>query len=447
MMRHAWLMALAGISWGASPVDSVFAPYTAPGSPGCAVGVLERGKVALAKGYGLANLDDAIPLTAKSRFYMASVSKQFTSMAALMAEREGRLALNDPLSRHFPEMPAYAAHIPLRRMLDHTAGLRDYLTLWGLKGWSNESVLTEAPTLSLIARQKALDFEPGSAYSYSNSGYFLMALLIERISGQRLDDYLQQRLFRPLGMTATGFQHDHAVPVPNRAQGYRRDKDAWRTAGVGFDVVGSGGLYSNIEDMLRWASHFDDPKADAALLDLLQTPGHLTNGDETPRGYALGLIRDHASGLTRISHAGGATGYRTFFLRFPEKKLSVVTLCNAGNANPEDLSMRVAAAYLPALQPDAKPPAAQSTPRTAPPPGDRQALTGLYYSGELQTVWRIVERGGRLYRQSDGGESEILRDAKGTLTVAGATIVPGKDGFSVSAGRAHDIQFRAAPAE
>ncbi len=443
MARHAWLLILAGTSWGASPVDAIFAPYNTPGSPGCAAGVLDNGKIALAKGYGLANLDYGIPLTAKSRFYMASVSKQFTSMAALLAEREGRFRLDDPITRHFPEMPAYAARIPLRRMLDHTAGLRDYLTLWGLKGWSNESVLTEAPTLALITRQKALDFEPGSAYSYSNTGYFLMMLLIERTTGQRLDAYLQQRLFQPLGMTATRFQHDHAEPMPDRAQGYRREPGGgWRTAAVGFDIVGSGGLYSNIEDMLRWASNFEEPKAAGSSLGALQTPGHLNDGTETPRGYALGLMRDTIGGLTRISHAGGATGYRTFFLRFPTKKLTVVTLCNAGDANVEDLAMRTAAVFAPELKPE-KPRVSESPARGLLSAEQRKALAGTYYSDELETVWRIVERGGHLFRESEGGESEILRDGKGTLTTSGATIVPGEHGFSVSAGRAHGIWFGA----
>ncbi|MFN7919651.1 MAG: serine hydrolase domain-containing protein [Bryobacteraceae bacterium] len=421
-------------------IDPIFAHY-GPTTPGCAAGVAQDGKTLIAKGYGLADLDHRLLLTPHSRFYMASVSKHFTAMAALMAEREGKLSLDDPLSKHIPEMPAYAAGIPLRRLLDHTAGLRDYLLLWGLKGWTNESLLTEGPTLSLIARQKALDFEPGSEYSYSNTGYFLMAQVIQRATGQRLDAFLRDRAFSPLGMRATRFQHDHSEPVPDRAQGYSQHRAGqWRTASIGFDIAGSGGLYSNIEDMLVWARNFEAPKIGGPLFEALMRPGKLNDGRALPRGYALGLEHEVVDGLTRISHSGGAIGYRTFFLRVPERKLSVVVLCNDGGADPRALALRVAGKFVPEIKPEAT---ANEQPKPLAPLSAQQraAIAGVYWSEELESVWRIFERGGRLYRQNDGGDAEVLKTSDGNFTAAGATIVPREGGFTVSAGRSRGIGF------
>ena len=237
-------------------VDSIFAKDAKPGSPGCAVGVLERGVTAFAKGYGHGDLEQNIPLTPRSRFYMASVSKQFTSMALLLAEEEGTLRLDDSIRKFVPELPAYADGITIRRMLDHTAGLRDHLALWALRGFGTESVLKESPTVALIARQKALNFAPGTDHNYSNSGYLLAAVALHRATGKRLEAYAHEKIYKPLEMQSTRFQADHGEPIPDRAHGYHRRDGVWKTADVGFDIIGSGGVYSNIEDMLRWARNF-----------------------------------------------------------------------------------------------------------------------------------------------------------------------------------------------
>ncbi|MBK5293233.1 MAG: beta-lactamase family protein [Acidobacteriia bacterium] len=425
-------------------IDGIFQPLAGRAAPGCAVGVLHNGRT-FAKGYGMADLEQGIALTPQSRFYMASVSKQFTAMAVLLAEQEGKLRLDDPLTRHIPEMPGYASGIPLRRMLDHTAGLRDYLALWNLKGWSTNSVLREAPTLSLVARQKALDFAPGEDHSYSNTGYFLMALVIERATGMNLNAYLQERLFIPLGMRATRFQHDHSDPVPNRAHGHAKSGDGWKIHDTSFDLAGSGGLYSNVEDMLVWARNFEDPKVGAKLLPALAAPGVLNDGRTTPNGYALGLRRATGNGLLTISHSGGAIGYRTFFARWPERRLAIMTLCN-GDSSPEDLTQRVAAGILGTPEPGrpraAKPAAAQ--------PADwatHRKLAGVYWSDELETVWRITNDGGALVLENEGGRQAITTEASGGYRAGAGVITVRQEasgavtGLLVSAGRARGIIF------
>jgi len=424
-------------------IDAIFQPLAIPGSPGCAVGVLHKGETAT-KGYGMADLEQHIPITPQSRFYMASVSKHFTAMAALLAEQEGKLSLDDPLAKHIPEMPAYASAITLRRMLDHTAGLRDYLALWGLKGWSTNSVLRPEPTLSLVARQKALDFAPGQDHSYSNTGYFLMALVIERATGKNLNDYLQEKLFVPLGMKATRFQHDHSDPVPNRAHGHARSGDGWKIHDTSFDLAGSGGLYLNVEDMLVWARNFEDPKIGAKLLPALAVIGKLNDGRPTPNGYALGLRRTTENGQLMISHSGGAIGYRTFFARWPDHHLAIVTLCN-GDANPEVLTRRLAARII--GTPEPKSPAAPTPAGKPAASAAHSKLTGVYWSEELETIWRIVDDHGALVLENEGGRQPVTIDPSGAYRAGSAEIHLRQDtsgattSLSVSTGRAHDIFF------
>lgn len=412
----------------AARTDAIFAPYTKPGSPGCAVGVLERGETRLRKGYGLADVEHNVPLTPQSRFYLASVSKQFTAMAALIAEREGKLSLDDPLSKHVPEMPAYAAKIPLRRMLDHTAGLRDYLTLWNLKGWSNNSALQPEATLRLIARQQALDFEPGSDYSYSNSGYFLMSVILERSTGRKLGDYLEEKVFRPLGMTSTRVQHDHTTPVPNRAHGYSEG----RVLDVNFDVTGSGGVYSNVDDLLRWARHLEDGKVLAAL----STPGKLNDGQETPTGYALGLRRTKLGEVLEVSHGGSAPGYRTYFALYPERRLAVALLCN-GDGSSQALAQKTAAVWLGVKLPEPAPAAKPEPTAAANVPS---AILGAWWSPELESVWRFEQRGESVFLFTDG-PPRLVKAADGKLRAGEATIEMGEVSMQVSAGRARGIRF------
>lgn len=435
------VMTCALAAWAAGDeekrVDEIFAQYAKPGSPGCAVGVLRHGATVLAKGYGYADLDQSLPITPRSRFYMASVSKQFTAMALLMAEQDGKLKLDDSIRKYVPELPAYAENIPIRRLLDHTAGFRDYLSLWGMRGFSNESVLKEESTLALIARQKALNFAPGTDYNYSNTGYLLAAIALRRATGKPLETYVQEKIYKPLEMQSTRFQADHADPVPNRAHGYHQQGKAWKTADVGFDIIGSGGMYSNIEDMLRWARNFEKPVVGEALLNTLQTPGKLVDGRPTPGGYALGII-NHAGA---VLHTGGAVGYSTLLLRVPKEELTVICLCNVGGASVERLGRLVARVYTGAPVLDA-PIDRWKSPAPSWKEDEAEKLAGSYWSEELFTVWQLIPRQGKLYLQTDGPELLVEPAGNGLYKAGGFELKPTADrGIEASVGRAKDITF------
>jgi CubicO group peptidase (beta-lactamase class C family) len=326
-------------------------------------------------------------------------------MSVLMLAEDGKLSLNDSVRKFLPELPDYTSSITIYHLLTHTSGVRDYLTLGNLAGQPPDFVHTDRSALRSISRQNALNFAPGTEYLYSNSGYVLLSLIVKRVTEKNLDEFAQSRIFGPLGMKATRFQHDHSALVPDKALGYQRVSDRWHLSNSMLDVVGDGGLYSSVSDMLRWASNFDDPKIGAPLLTTMQTPGRLGSGKEIE--YGMGLVPSEYQGLRIVEHSGGLGGYRTEFLRFPAQKLTVICMCNDGTANPSQLARQVAQTY---LSSDMK--ASQTTTR---PSSSVVTLTGVeiqgkvgLYRSETEGFIEVVERNGRLNIPAGPGELVAL---------------------------------------
>ena len=386
----------------AAAVDSLFAEFTLGNTPGCVIGVVQRGSVALAKAYGMADLEHNRPLTPQSSFYMASVSKQFTALAVLLLDRDGKLRLDESVRRYIAELPTYADEITLRHLLHHTSGLRDYLTLGFLAGYAPDHVWTERAALRMMTRQRSLNYPVGSEHLYSNSGYALLAIVVERVSGRKLDEWAREQVFAPLAMSSTRFQHDHSRLIPDRAIGYVRQDSTWRLGISMLDVVGDGGLYSTLDDMLRWAANFDNGKVAPNQLALMHTPGTLKNGNAISNGYGMGLVRGSYRGLETISHGGALVGYRTAFVRLPGEKTTVVCLCNASTANPGRLAQRVADLYaghaMSAAVATPNTPAPESAPiADAPVSAElRRAVVGTFHSAELDAVYVVREDGEQL---------------------------------------------------
>ena len=338
----------------AAKIDPIFQGFDRT-SPGCAVGVQQAGAPVFAKGYGMADLEHGVPITPASMFYMASVSKQFTALTVLTLADQNKLKLSDPVRKYIPELPDYTDKITLYHLLTHSSGVRDYLQLGALGGLPSEYVYTEENALKMIARQRALNFTPGSDFLYSNSGYVLLAIVVRRITGESLDQVARRALFRPLGMRHTLFQFDHAALVAGKAFGYQKGGgpdhgETWRADNSSLDLAGDGGLYSSVDDMFHWMRNLETPNVGAADLRLMQQPATLSGAKTTD--YGMGLETSTVRGLRVVQHGGALAGYRTEDMWFPDQKLAVVVLCNAASANPLPLASKVAEVYLgPKLQP------------------------------------------------------------------------------------------------
>ena len=338
-------------------VNRAFAAWSATDGPGCAVGVARNGQVILENGYGMANLELDAPITPSSIFHVASVSKQFTGMAIALLARDGKLSLDDDVRKYIPELPNYGHRITIRHLLNHTSGLRDqWDLLFMARGRFEENRITEADVLEIVARQKALNFVPGTEYLYSNTGYTLSAIIVKRVSGKSLRELADERIFKPLGMTNTHFHDDYTMVVKGRTAAYVRGSDGkWHVSLPNYDTYGATSLFTTVGDLLKWDANFAKPVVgDERLLREMIAYPTLVNGDTT--GYGLGIATEIYRGARLIGHSGGDAGYRTYLGRFPEHGLSITVLCNAGPANPVALTRSVADIYLAGKLAPAEPP-------------------------------------------------------------------------------------------
>ncbi len=327
-------------------IDGLFATYNLH-SPGCSVGVIRDGNFIFRKSYGEASLELGVPLRSESVFYMASVSKQFTAASIVLAAEQGFLSLDEDIRKYIPELPDYGRPITLRQMLHHTSGFRDFLALTYLSGRDISALSSPDRVLQLIARQKGLNNAPGEEFVYSNSNYFLLGVVVKRATGKSLAEFARANIFQPLGMTHTLFYDDNKIVVPNRVAAYDPGKDGrfhldWSTL---FDIVGSGGLMSNVDDLILWDRNFYSNKlGKGALVRELESQGVLNNGHQV--NYGMGLWLSEYRGLRTVEHSGGTFGYRTELLRFPEQRFTVTILCNVANADVEGLGRKVSDLYL-----------------------------------------------------------------------------------------------------
>jgi len=351
-MRRVVLVAVAfALAFGgaqadtAKQVDAVFARWTRA-SPGCAVGVGVAGKPVLERAYGMADLEWDVPNAADTIFEAGSVSKQFTAAAVLLLVRDGTLSLDDPVRKYVPELPDYGSSLIIRHMLTHTSGLRDWGEVEAVAGWPRTSrAYTHAHVLDIVSRQKSLNFTPGTAWSYSNTGYNLAAIIVARVSGRPFAEFCRDRLFQPLGMTHTSWRDDFTRVVPHRAVAYSQSADGWHQEMPFENVHGNGGLLTTVGDLLKWNENFVAPiVGDAQSIALQQTPMKLASGESTD--YGLGLYVRAYRGVREVSHSGSTAGYRAFLTRYPDQHVSVAVLCNAATANPTQYAHQVAALYL-----------------------------------------------------------------------------------------------------
>ncbi len=432
-------------------LDTLFVRWDRSDSPGCALAVVEDGQIVCKKDYGMANLELDVPITPESVFYTGSVSKQFVAFCVALLAEQGKLSLDDDIRKHLPEMPDYGSQITVRHLIHHTGGIRDYLELEDIAGIPF-GTYHEQDALNLIFRQKELNFKPGEENSYSNSGYFLLGVIVKRVSGKSLREFAHENIFKPLNMKNSRFHDNYTELIAKRAAGYYdRGEGEYRNFISTFDCVGSGGLFTSVEDLFLWDQNFYNPKAGGeSVIDLMHTPGFLKDG--TKLDYAFGLVMGEYRGLRIVEHGGSLGGYRADLLRFPDQRFSVILLSNSSSFNPSRLARQVADIYLADEFEEDKPkPPKRSTQKREAidiPEEKLMEYEGQFYSEEILAGFEIALREGHLYMRRDGDLAvplqavsndkfrvrgwtiRFIRDAKGQIS-----------GFRLSSGRVRNLLF------
>ncbi|RJG08425.1 serine hydrolase [Massilia cavernae] len=390
-------------------VDGLFAKWNKPGMPGCVVAVIRDGRVLFRKGYGMADIERGAPMSPATVLNVGSMSKQFTAFAIHLLAQEGKLSLDDDVRKHLPDVPNFGKTITIRHLLQHTSGLRDEINLMILGGWRIDDVITQDDVLSIIQRQRVLNFSPGQEHLYSNTGYTLLAAVVQRVAGKPLAAFAKERIFDPLGMKHTFFQQDYGTLVPGRALSYQpAHHGIYKYIAVGASTAGPGGLMTTVEDLALWDRNFYDARVGGTeLIAQIQATGVLNSGK--PINYASGLFVETYRGTKLVEHSGGIGGYRAQLSRFPEQRFSVAVLANSADINPSIMARRIADIYLdrelgPKSAPAVKPATTTSAAaEIALDPARLDALVG-YYALSPEFGFMFTKEGGRLMAQATGQE-------------------------------------------
>jgi CubicO group peptidase (beta-lactamase class C family) len=382
----AAMLALPAALFAQSPdpaqLAQVFSTYQHTNTPGCAVGVDAPWHDTWTAAYGMADLEHEVANTPATVFEAGSVSKQFTAAALLLLVDRRQVSLDDNIRKYFPAIPEYERPITVRQLLNHTSGLRDWGEVEAVAGWPRTTRdYTHAHVLEIISRQKALNYPPGDAWSYTNSGYNLAAMLVERVSGMPLQAFCRREFFEPLGMASTQWRDDFRRIVPNRAIAYSMRGSEWRQDMPFEDIYGNGGLLTTVGDLLKWNSNLTTGKLDGSVFEMMQKPSTLANGQTVNYGFGLFLMKFET--LAEVSHSGATAGYRAWLGRLPAKGLSVAILCNAGSANPTDYGYKLARLYLGLNAPN-------------PPDPPKDAKTGLYRNTRDHDAIKVENKNGSL---------------------------------------------------
>jgi CubicO group peptidase (beta-lactamase class C family) len=390
----------------AAKVDKVFELWNRTNSPGCAVGVYKDGRIVYEHGYGMANLNDDVPITPETVFHVASLSKQFTAASILLLAQQGKLSLDDDVHKYIPELPDFGEGITLRHVMHHTSGLRDQFSLLRLAGWRySQDLITDDDVMSVLVHQKALNFKPGEQYMYSNTGYTLLAIVVKRVSGVSFREFTNKNIFEPLGMKHTHFRDDHEEVIKHDALGYEQDGPGkpFRMNLTNFDTAGATSLHTTVGDLQLWDENFYQPRVGGpALIEQMLLPGKLNSGKDLD--YASGLTIGKYRGVPVVGHGGGDAGYRSYIERFPDQHFGTSVLCNVVT-DPRELVDRVADIVL--AQNFKEPAKAQPKANTAVvtmTADHTAAVAGTYWKHEGDEFQTILLKDGKL--QVDIGNND-----------------------------------------
>ena len=369
-------------------VDAIFKTWDGATTPGCAVAISRNGSLEYSRGYGMSNLEHDIPITPRSIFPGASLAKQFIAFAVGLLAQDGKLSLDDAIRKYVPEIPDYGRTITIAHLIHHTSGLREQGQLLNFAGWRGGDLYTEEDILSVLSRQRRLNFEPGSEIVYTNAAYTLLGVIVRRVSGQSLREFAENRIFEPLGMTDTHFGDDHTEIVPRRASAYSPRAGGGWSENVPYGT--SIGLFTTTGDLLKWQQNLVDARVGGPpLIAWMRTSGKLSDGTET--GYGGGLFMGDYRGLRTVRHDGFDGGYRAEAVLFPDHGLAIVALCNAATVEPTDRTRRVADLYLgDQMRSPALAPVVSAT------DAEQSAWAGVYWSPSTDEVVRMEWKDGAL---------------------------------------------------
>ncbi len=392
-------------------IDRIFAKYSTKNGPGCAVAVIQNGRVIFKKGYGMASLEYGIPVTTASVFDIASVSKQFTGLAISTLIQQGKISPDDDIRKYLPDVPQYGKTITIRHLLHHISGIRDWPQTLNVAGWRFDEVFSFTDIMRMVKYQKDLDFEPGAKYSYSNTGYNLLAAIVEKTTGKTFREWTDENIFRPLQMGSSHFQDDYTRIINNPAYSYEREGDGFRKIPGELTAFGSSSLFTSVDDLCKWVIHFQQciDSGDPVYKRMLGQ-GILNSGDTVHYGYGLATGEDR--GLKTISHTGGWQGYRTIILNYPDEKFSVIILSNAADFDSDDHAYKTAAIFLKDRFKNAKGKTGgmENLPTIKPDTALLKKYAGTWLLGPGWTVTLTVENG-QMMTQGNG-EDKFPMDAK-----------------------------------
>mgnify|MGYP001796830778 CR=1 FL=1 len=323
-------------------INNLFNEWDSSTSPGASIAIIHNKDIVFQNSFGMANLEHNIPLSSTSLFNIASNSKQFTVFAILNLAEENKLIIDDDIRVHIPELPNFDHKITIQNLMQHTHGIRGITPLLGMAGWNIEDVMTRESILNILSNQKELDFKPGSDFSYNNSGYMLLAEIIERVSGNTFHDYLKTNIFEPLGMKTTVLFEDNEKIIPNVASPYYYDGKKYKKGIRNFkNIVGNTGIRTSIEDLSKWVNNYSSYKIGSPeIFEKMEEPAVLTNGEKLQ--YCSGLIQSNFMDRSVIKHGGSHIGYRSQILRFPNDNISILVLSNNGSLDADGKAYEIA---------------------------------------------------------------------------------------------------------
>ena len=397
-------------------IDALFKWWDRNGSPGYAVGIVRNDSLIFAKGYGMANLEYNIPITPETIFHMASVSKQFTAFSIVLLARQGKLNLDDDIHKYLPWFPDLKVKITVRNLLNHTSGIRDQWQLLAIAGTRLDDVITQDQIIKILGKQQALNFKPGEEYSYSNSGFTMLAEIVRAVSGKSLRKFTDSAIFKPLGMSNTHFHDDYMEIVPNRSYSYGRKDKHFENNILSYSVAGATSLFTNIDDMSKWVMNFYDHKVgDQQDIEQLTQKGKLNSGKEI--NYALGISVDDYKGHKMYSHNGADAGYRTAVNIFPDLKMGVIVFSNLGDTDPYGKAAQLSNLFVKDLLPK------KITPKPAVADSARaifndtlaiKKFTGSYIADDGARL-SLELKNKKLYLDENGHSNQLVKGTKDTL--------------------------------